>query len=72
MIGWIRYLVYITSFFFPPAGAITFWVFTGRNEEFTNVGKWSFFWAFAGLVVCAIIIIIGWATGRMFWPRWRW
>ncbi|OGO21228.1 MAG: hypothetical protein A2144_06565 [Chloroflexi bacterium RBG_16_50_9] len=73
MIGWVKYLVYIMSFFIPPVGVITFWIFSGRDEESRDVAKWSFLAAFIGLVVCAIIILTFGATHRAFWPgmdRW--
>ena len=30
--GWVKYLVYIASFFVPVFGFITFWVPTGPHE----------------------------------------
>ncbi len=73
MSGWVKYLVYIMSFFFPPAGVITFWVFLGRGEELEDIAKWSFLAAFIGAVVFAIIVAITGAGFRMYWPgmgRW--
>ena len=71
--GWINYLVYIMSFFCPPVGVITFWVFGGKGEELEDVAKWSFLAAFIGIVVCFIIAIVLGVTRRMYWPgmsRW--
>jgi hypothetical protein len=73
MLGWVKYLVYIMSFFIPPVGVVTFWVFLGRGEELGDAGKWSFVFAFAGAVVCLIVAIALGATNRMYWPgmgRW--
>jgi len=54
MLGWVQYLVYISSFFFPPVGFITFWVFSGRDEELAMVGKWSVLAAF-GMAPCRFL-----------------
>jgi hypothetical protein len=40
--SWVKYLVYIMSFLIPPVGAITFWVFGGRDGEPNEIAKWSF------------------------------
>ena len=64
--GWVKYLVYIMSFFIPPVGVITFWVSLGRGEELNDIAKWSFFAAFVGLIVwCIIATVTGMHT--MFW-----
>ena len=71
MLGWVKYLVYILSFFFPPMGIITFWVSLGRGDELEDVARWSFLAAFIGIVVCVIVISIIGGTHRMYWPgRW--
>jgi hypothetical protein len=71
--GWVKYLLYIMSFFIPPVGVITFWVLMGREEELTTIAKWAFLSAFIGFVVWIIVAIIGGTTYQMFWPglgRW--
>lgn len=68
MIGWVQYLVYILSFFFPPIGVITFWVFSGRNDEMSVVGKWSLLAAFIGIVICCIVAAVGIAPHCLLWP----
>jgi hypothetical protein len=73
MLGWVKYLVYIMSFFIPPLGVITFWVFLGRGEELEGVAKWSFLAAFIGVAMCFIVAVVLGATHRMYWPgmgRW--
>ena len=66
--SWVKYLVYIMSFFIPPVGVITFWVFLGRDIEPKDMAKWSFLAAFAGAVVCFIVAIVLGATHRIYWP----
>jgi hypothetical protein len=69
MIGWIQYLVYIISFVFPPFGFVTFWVFSGREEELRFIGRWSMLAAFVGVILwCIIAASFGMAPGRYFWP----
>lgn len=71
--SWVKYLVYILSFFFPPVGVITFWVLLGREEELTEIAKWSFLAAFIGIVVWIIAIVVGGTNYPMFWSgmgRW--
>ncbi len=73
MIGWIQYLVYIMSFVIPPVGVVTFWVFTGRNDELQMIGKWAFVAAFVGMVVWCIVAAVGGTMFRTFWgPMGRW
>jgi hypothetical protein len=74
MISWIQYLVYIVSFLFPPFGFVTFWVFSGREEELKIIGKWSMLAAFVGMLVWCIFAGIGMAPHRFLWPgmgMWR-
>jgi hypothetical protein len=68
MLGWVQYLVYILSFFFPPFGFVTFWVFSGREEELRMVGKWSMLAAFIGVVVWCLVAALGLAPHRFLWP----
>ncbi len=67
MLSWIKYLVYVLSFFIPPVGVITFWVFAGRQDELKEIAKWSFLAAFVGVIAW---VIVGAVTGyhRMFFP----
>ena len=67
MIGWVQWLTYILSFFVPPFGVITFWIFSGRDEEQRRVGKWCLVLAFAGVVVWAICGFLGLTFHRFFW-----
>ena len=68
MVGWVKYLVYIMSFFIPPVGIITFWIFTGRiEEELRNIARWAFLAAFIGIVVCVIAAIVLWITHPTYW-----
>ena len=75
MLGWVQYLVYILSFFFPPIGLVTFWVFSGRDdEELPMIAKWSLLAAFIGVVVWCIVTAFGMAPHRFLWPgmgTWR-
>jgi hypothetical protein len=73
--GWVKWLVYIVSFFIPPFGFVTFWVFSGRQNELEDVGKCSMIAAFIGAIVYIILAALGvtlfgytWWQG-MGWPR---
>jgi hypothetical protein len=71
--SWVKYLVYILSFFFPPVGVITLWVLLGRGEELTEIAKWSFLAAFIGIIVWVIVSVVIGTNYRMFWSgmgRW--
>jgi uncharacterized membrane protein len=71
--SWVKYLVYILSFLIPPVGIITFWVLLGREDELTDIAKWSFLAAFIGFVVWVIVAVAGGTTHQMFWSgmgRW--
>jgi threonine/homoserine/homoserine lactone efflux protein len=71
--SWVKYLVYILSFFIPPVGVITFWVANGRGRELQDTAKWSFLAAFIGFVVWVILAVLGVTMHRMFWyPMGRW
>jgi hypothetical protein len=56
--GWVKYLLYILSFFFPPVGIITLWVLLGREEELTEIGKWSFLAAFIGIIAWILASVV--------------
>ena len=58
--GAIQWLVYILSFFIPPLGFITFWVFLGRQEEeLKRVARWSMVASFIGAIVWIILVATG-------------
>jgi len=57
--GWVKWLVYIVSFFIPPFGFVTFWVFSGRQNELEDVAKWSMTAAFIGAIVYIILAALG-------------
>lgn len=65
--GWVKYLLYVMSFLIPPVGVITFWVFSGRDGEYKDIAKWSFFGAFVGFVVWVIVAAVGGSMHQMFW-----
>jgi len=66
--GWVKYLVYIASFFIPPFGFITFWVFSGRENELGDVGKYAMAVAFFGAVVYIVLAAL---SITMFGDLWR-
>lgn len=72
MISWVQYLVYILSFIFPPFGFVTFWVFSGREEELRIIGRWSMLAGFIGVIVWCLIAAFGIAPHRYFWPGMGW
>ena len=60
----IQWLVYILSFFIPPVGFITFWVFAGRQgEELNRVAQWSMVASFIGVIVWIILVAVGITVG---------
>ncbi len=67
MLGWVKWLIYVLSFFIPPVGVITLWVFAGRGDELTMIGKWSLVAAVAGCVLWIILTATGITMHRMFW-----
>ncbi|HTY81258.1 MAG TPA: hypothetical protein VMB24_00585 [Dehalococcoidales bacterium] len=64
---WVKYLVFIMSFFIPPVGVVTFWVMSGRGDELHDIAKWSFFSAFIGFVVWVIVACVGGTVHHMWW-----
>jgi hypothetical protein len=71
--SWVKYLVYILSFFVPPVGVITFWVLMGRDEELTEIGRCSFLAAFIGIIVWIIVSIFVGINYQIPWSgMWRW
>jgi hypothetical protein len=70
--SWVKYLVYILSFFFPPVGIITFWVLMGREEELTEISRCSFLAAFIGIIVWIIVSVIVGTNYRMLCPGLNW
>ena len=62
--GAVQWLVYILSFFIPPVGFITFWVFAGKQEEeLKRVAQWSLIASFIGVVVYLILAAAGISLG---------
>jgi hypothetical protein len=57
--GWVKYLVYILSFFVPVFGFITFWVFSGRYDEMQEIAKVTMAVAFFGALVYIILAALG-------------
>jgi len=54
--GWVKWLVYIASFFVPIFGFITFWVTYGKDQE---ISRGSMIASFIGLVVYIILAAVG-------------
>ena len=54
--GWIKWLIYIASFFVPIFGFITFWVTYGKDEE---ICKGTMIASFCGMVVYIILAAVG-------------
>jgi hypothetical protein len=57
--GWVRWLVYIPSFFVPIFGFVTFWIFAGRTDELQDISRGSMIAGFFGLVVYIILATLG-------------
>ena len=57
--GWIKWLVYIASFFVPIFGFITFWVFAGKSDELREISKGAIIAGFFGIVAWIILAILG-------------
>jgi hypothetical protein len=57
--GWVRWLVYIASFFIPVFGFITFWVFAGRTDELHDISRGCVIAGFFGLVLYVILAALG-------------
>jgi len=70
--GWVKWLVYIVSFFIPPFGFVTFWVFSGRQNELEDVGKCSMIAAFIGVVVYIILAALGVTLFGDLWQGMGW
>jgi hypothetical protein len=74
--GWVKYLVYIASFFVPVFGFITFWVFSGREDEMQEVAKVTMAVAFFGALVYIILAALGMTVfsdlfrGMGWWSGW--
>lgn len=54
--GWVKWLVYIASFFVPVFGFVTFWVLFGKDEE---LSKNSLIASFFGLLLYIILAAVG-------------
>jgi len=54
--GWVKWLVYIASFFVPVFGFVTFWVLFGKDEE---ISKNSLIASFFGLLLYIILAAVG-------------
>jgi len=70
--GWVKWLVYIVSFFVPVFGFVTFWVFSGRQNELEDVGKCSMIAAFIGVVVYIILAALGVTLFGYAWQGMGW
>ena len=57
--GWVKWLIYIASFFVPVFGFITFWVFAGRTDELHDISRSCVIAAFFGLVLYIILAAFG-------------
>ncbi len=70
--GWVKWLVYIVSFFIPVFGFVTFWVFSGRQNELEDVGKCSMIAAFIGAAVYIILATLGVTLFGYAWQSMSW
>jgi len=70
--GCVKWLVYIVSFFIPVFGFVTFWVFSGRQNELEHVAKWSMTAAFIGVVVYVILAALGVTLFGYVWQGMGW
>ena len=62
--GAIRWLVSILSFFIPPLGFITFWVFAGKQEEeLKRIARWSLVASFIGAIIWIILVAVDVSLG---------
>ncbi|HEX76082.1 MAG TPA: hypothetical protein G4O12_05815 [Dehalococcoidia bacterium] len=57
--GWVKWLIYIASFFVPIFGFITFWVFAGRTDELHDISRSCIIASFFGLLIYIILGAIG-------------
>lgn len=65
--GWVKWLVYIASFFVPVFGFITFWVLAGRSDDMAEVSKGAMIASFFGLVLYIIMAILGVTMFNFLW-----
>jgi hypothetical protein len=65
--GWVQWLVYIISFFLPPFGFVTFWVFFGREPELSVVARNSLLASFIGIILMIILAAVGVSMFRIPW-----
>ena len=63
--GWVNWLVYITSFFVPVFGFITFWVFSAKGDKKT--AKWAMVAGFFGLVLYVLLATLGVTVFGFLW-----
>ena len=70
--GWVKWLVYIVSFFVPVFGFVTFWVFAGRQDGLEEVAKCSMVAAFIGAVVYIILAALGVTVFGELWQGMGW
>ncbi len=61
--GAVAWLAYILSFFIPVFGFVSFWVFSGRADEVSDVGKRCLIASFIGIVVYVIVAAVGISFG---------
>jgi hypothetical protein len=54
--GWVKWLVYILSFFIPVFGFITFWVLFEKERE---ISRNSMIASFFGVVIYIILAAVG-------------
>ncbi len=70
--GAAAWLAYILSFFIPIFGFVSFWVFSGREDEVDTVGRRCLIAGFIGLVVYVIAAAVGISFGvAVFKPIWE-
>ena len=65
--GWVKWLVYIASFFIPLFGFITFWVFSWRGDEPKEIAKWAMVASFFGVVLYVILAALGVTMFKFLW-----
>jgi hypothetical protein len=70
--GWVKWLVYIASFFIPIFGFITFWVFSAMgNKGDKEIARWSMVASFFGLVLYVILAALGLTVFSFLWQFMR-
>ena len=65
--GWVKWLVYIASFFVPIFGFVTFWVFAGRTDELREISKNAIIAGFFGLLLYIILAGVGVTIFEFLW-----